>query len=155
MAACSSAHLNFCHLPFLHVRASHWHRLHHVQHSWHDKSSCGPFPSRAWYYLVASDAWYLSPVTPSTMCPRVYLCIHITITLQGASQIFEFGDLWQLWLALFIWLQMHTKQLTTWVAVAKWLECTSCDRGVLSSNPGRANTKFGNSIYPTLPVSFN
>ena len=29
-------------------------------------------------------------------CVLVYFCTHVTIALQGASQIFEFGDLWQL-----------------------------------------------------------
>ena len=46
VAACSSAHHHFCHLQFIHVGASHCHRLHPVQHSWHEQSSCGPFPSR-------------------------------------------------------------------------------------------------------------
>ena len=46
VAACSSAHVHFCHMQFFHVGASHWHRLHPVQHSWHEQSSCGPLPSR-------------------------------------------------------------------------------------------------------------
>ena len=34
--------------------------------------------------------------SPSTLCPLVYFCTHVTIALQGASQIFEFSDLqWQ------------------------------------------------------------
>ena len=34
VTACPSAHLHFCHFPFLHVGASDWHCLHPVQHSW-------------------------------------------------------------------------------------------------------------------------
>ena len=40
--------------------------------------------------------------------------------------------------------------------VAQWLECRTSDRGVLGSNPavGTSLRNFGNSVYPTLPVSF-
>ena len=41
-------------------------------------------------------------------------------------------------------------------AVAQWLECRTCDRGVLGWNPADNNSlrNLGNSVYPTLPVSF-
>ena len=38
---------------------------------------------------------HLHPVVPSTLRHLVYFCTHVTIALQGASQIFEIGDLWQ------------------------------------------------------------
>ena len=36
--------------------------------------------------------------------------------------------------------------------MAQWLECKTSARGVLGSNP--AGGTFGNSVYPSLPVSF-
>ena len=41
-------------------------------------------------------------------------------------------------------------------AAGQWLECRTGDRGVVGSNPaGRISLRnFGNSVYPTLPVSF-
>ena len=38
--------------------------------------------------------------------------------------------------------------------MAQWLERRTGDRGVLGSNPGGAASEFGDSVYPTLPVSF-
>ena len=40
-------------------------------------------------------------------------------------------------------------------AVAQWLECRTGDRGVLGSNRAGSTLlrNFGNSVYPTLPVS--
>ena len=88
----SSAHL--CHFQFLHVGACHWHCLHHVQHSWLNNHILNMSLNVWWYPLVASDAWHISPVMPSIVCPLVYVCIHITIALQSASHLFEFGDLY-------------------------------------------------------------
>ena len=49
-----------------------------------------------WYPLLAHDPWHLPPVVTSTLCPLVPFCIHVSIALHVASQMFKFGDLWQL-----------------------------------------------------------
>ena len=42
----------------------------------------------------------------------------------------------------------------SWVAVAQWLERATDNRVVAGSNAAEAVWKFGNFLYPTLPVSF-
>ena len=66
--------------------------------------------------------------------------------------------MWQLWLAVFIWLQMAIKQLnrslTTWGAVAQWIERMTGDRGVLGSNLGRATSELGQFHLPYFASVF-
>ena len=66
-------------------------------------SSCriGPLTLDPWHWTpdigpLTLDPWHLSPDVPSTLCPLVRFCIHISIALQGASQIIEIGGMWQL-----------------------------------------------------------
>ena len=41
--------------------------------------------TRAWWYpLVAYDSWNHPPVVPSSLCPLVFFCMHVSIALQGA-----------------------------------------------------------------------
>ena len=47
-----------------------------------------------------------------------------------------------------------TKTTYSWGAVAQWLELRTGDRGVLVRIMAEQLRNFGNSIYPTLPLSF-
>ena len=51
--ACPSAHLHFCHFPFLHVGPSHWYCLHPVQQSWLNDRLVDHSLHAWWYSLVA------------------------------------------------------------------------------------------------------
>ena len=84
------AYLNFCHFQFLHMGASHWHCLHPLKYSCLNETCGGILVSHR------TPDIFLQLFHPSALCHLVYFCIHVTIDLQVASQLFEFGNLWQL-----------------------------------------------------------